>query len=284
MRARNGRVVYWNQLRGYDMHKSSLDKVSAFVEKYLHEYEDVALEVLDVGSQVVEEQTYSHKTIFGNPNWNYIGMDIEDGLNVDVVVDNPYDWKEIPDQSFDVVVCSQVFEHVQFPWASMMEITRVLRGGGVALIVAPSQGREHRYPYDCWRYYSDGMVALVEYVSCNVVEVRTQWRDIYIKSSQWHDTAIVMQKPFWDEDELHSFLLKNRLSKFALQNHVSHKDLKEIKIQVSVVNSKINEMKCLDVFSKLEDTIVQEVGVVSLKYNKVKIHVKGVLNAITKPV
>lgn len=34
-------------------------------------------------------------------------------------------------------------------------MARILEPGGTMLVVAPSAGIVHRYPFDCWRYYPD---------------------------------------------------------------------------------------------------------------------------------
>lgn len=48
-----------------------------------------------------------------------------------------------PDQSIDVVVCNQVFEHLKNVWQPMSEIARVLRNGGHLLFSAPNLASLH---------------------------------------------------------------------------------------------------------------------------------------------
>jgi SAM-dependent methyltransferase len=102
----------------------------------------------------------------------------------------------------DVVVSGQTFEHIDFFWMSAFEIGRVLKPGGIAAIIAPSSGAEHRYPLDCWRYYPDGLAALARYVGFTVLEVGTDWR-----AAPWADSMLVMQKPLWAERERYRFNL-----------------------------------------------------------------------------
>ena len=87
--------------------------------------------------------------------WEYSGLDVEKGPNVDIVVENPYDW-EIPDSSYDVVISGQAFEHIEFFWLTFLEMARVLKPQGLIILIAPSRGPQHRYPVDCWRFYPDG--------------------------------------------------------------------------------------------------------------------------------
>ena len=55
---------------------------------------------------------------------------------------------ELPDASFDVVICSQVYEHVPDPARMLAEIHRVLRPGGVCYFAATNRLRvmeQHYY-------------------------------------------------------------------------------------------------------------------------------------------
>lgn len=177
------------------MHDTSFDTMRTFVRVHLGAARGKPLEVLDFGSQVVDEQPRSYRELFDDDRWNYRGLDIEAGSNVDVVIDNAYSWDAIPADSIDLVVSGQAFEHVEYFWASMFEIVRVLRPGGLAAIIAPAGGFEHRYPVDCWRFYPDGARALANYVDCEVVDVFTDWQH-----GEWDDTILVVRKPEWDID------------------------------------------------------------------------------------
>lgn len=134
------------------MHLSALDKMKAFVDTYLAEHKSGSLEILEVGSRVIPSHI-SQRNLFENNNWIYKGLDIEDGENVDIVPSNPYDWLEIEDNSFDVVLSSQTFEHIPYFWVTAFEIGRILKDGGLAIIIAPTSGTEHRYPLDAFRYF-----------------------------------------------------------------------------------------------------------------------------------
>jgi SAM-dependent methyltransferase len=177
------------------MHDSAFEKAQVFRSTYLAPYENEPLTVLDVGSAVVAAGHRSNREALTNPAWRYVGLDIEPGPNVDVVVADPYDWREVETGSIDVVACSQVLEHTEFFWITILEIARVLRPNGLAFIVAPGAGPLHRYPVDCWRFYDDGLPALAKWADLAVIESRVQWRPVYRRGNQWRDAAIVLQRP-----------------------------------------------------------------------------------------
>jgi SAM-dependent methyltransferase len=107
---------------------------------------------------------------------------------------------EIADDTYDLVISGQALEHVEFFWGTAFEIGRVLKPGGITALIAPSNGFEHRYPVDCWRFYADGMTALAKYLGFEVVDVFTDWgRDV------WQDSILVMRKPQWDATDRQRF-------------------------------------------------------------------------------
>ncbi len=176
------------------MHQSSLDKMRAFRKKFLDGREVEALKILDLGSQDVNG---SYKPFFGSPSWNYVGLDMSAGKNVDIVLADPYDWREVESSSVDVLVSGQAFEHIEFFWLTMIEIARVLKPGGLCCIIAPSGGYEHRYPVDWWRFYSDGFSALARFAQLDVLDVTMQadGGDYKDGSELWKDTMLICRKP-----------------------------------------------------------------------------------------
>lgn len=180
------------------MHASAQDKARVFRKAYLADVEKTPLTLLDVGSAIVAGQSLSNRDVLQNPGWTLLGMDIEPGLNVDVAVADPYHWTEIASGSVDVVTCSEVFEHAEYFWITILEIARVLKGNGLAFITSPGGGPRHRFPVDCWRFYDDAFAALARYAGLNLLEAQVQWVPAYRKGIQWRDSSAVMQKPVRD--------------------------------------------------------------------------------------
>lgn len=176
------------------MHQSSLEAMARFVEEELGDRRGQALQILDVGSMDVNG---SYRQFFDDPAWTYTGVDMEAGPGVDAVLPQPYDWSGLADSAYDVVVSGQAFEHIEFPWVTILEVARVLRPGGLLCLIVPSGGHEHRYPLDCWRYYPDGIRALAHWADLDVVRADTAWeprRDYTDNSARWADTVLVARK------------------------------------------------------------------------------------------
>jgi SAM-dependent methyltransferase len=98
----------------------------------------------------------------------------------------------IPDQSFDLVVCTEVLEHTLQPFRAVAEIQRMLRPGGLLLLSAPFNFRIHGPLPDCWRFTVHGIRSLLGslFTDIQVEEVETPDRPLM----PIHYTAIA-QKP-----------------------------------------------------------------------------------------
>ncbi|MBK8700530.1 MAG: methyltransferase domain-containing protein [Saprospiraceae bacterium] len=126
--------------------------------------------VLDVGSYDVNG---SYKHLFPIDKFDYKGLDMAEGPNVDIFIENPYIWKNLETDSFDVVISGQAFEHIEFFWLTLAEMTRVLKKGGLLCIIAPNGFGEHRFPVDCYRFFTDGMISLARFVNLEPLHAHT---------------------------------------------------------------------------------------------------------------
>lgn len=164
------------------MHEDSKKLMRGFIANFLNG--NKALRILDVGAYDVNG---NYRELFSQ--YCYTGMDVEPGPNVDLVVSKPYDWKEIEDESYDIVVSGQALEHIEFPWLTMTEISRVMTRGGLCCIVFPSKGPLHYYPLDCWRIMPQGAAALAKWVGLKVLDIRESHNE------KWADIGLIAEKP-----------------------------------------------------------------------------------------
>ena len=172
------------------MHPSSLQHMERVVKQHLNS--DSELKILDIGSYDVNG---CYKPLLTQPKWHYTGIDLSAGPNVDLVLTSPYRIP-LPDNSVDVIVSGQAFEHIEYFWLTWMEMVRLLKPWGYIFLIAPSRGPEHGYPVDCWRYYSDGFKALARYGRLAMIEVSTDWEPHEEPNSAvWGDTVGVFRKP-----------------------------------------------------------------------------------------
>jgi len=154
------------------MHESSMKRMQWFINEYLPSPngQDEKMQVLDVGSYDVNG---TYRPLFPENSFRYTGLDMAAGPNVDVVAETPYRWPQLQTDSFDTVISGQAFEHTEFFWETLTEMTRVLKPGGLLCIIVPNGFGEHRYPVDCYRFLADGMIAMARYVRLEILHAHT---------------------------------------------------------------------------------------------------------------
>mgnify|MGYP006105643443 FL=1 len=141
------------------MHSSALESFLDFQKTYLNSLKSKnSIKVAEIGSY--NYNSGIKKNILNE--LEYIGVDIQKGPNVDIVLDNPYKFP-FEDNSIDVIISISAFEHTEFFWLTYLEILRVLKPDGLFFLNAPSNGKYHRYSTDNWRFYPDSSISLAKW-------------------------------------------------------------------------------------------------------------------------
>ena len=172
-------------LEDINMHKSSYEKMNWFKSTFLDKYD--TLNILDVGSLDLEGN-YNYKSIFNEHNWNYVGLDYESGNNVDIVVEDIYNWFEINDNTFDVVISGQFLGNLPYFWLTMVQIERVLKDGGYTCIIVPTKCLDDNNRLNCYQFFETGLEYLAKYVDLDIINISTN--DI----KPWYDSCLVARK------------------------------------------------------------------------------------------
>ncbi len=170
------------------MHDTAYEHGRLFFELYWQPSFEV---VVDLGSQDVNGSLRDHCP----PGSRYVGLDMEPGPGVDIVVE-PGATLPFADASVDVVVSTSTFEHDIFFWETFLELARVVRPGGLVYMDAPSNNDFHRYPLDCWRFYPDAGIALAKWAAARGVPIELV-ESFVAKPGEagWADFVAVFHKP-----------------------------------------------------------------------------------------
>ena len=136
------------------MHISAIESFLDFKKNYLNNLNQ-KIKIIEIGSQSINDSIKKHLS----ENHSYIGVDIENGENLDVVLEDPY---KLPfeNESIDVVVSISTFEHTEFFLLTYLEILRILKPTGLFFLNVPSNSKFHRFATDNWRFYPDSAKAL----------------------------------------------------------------------------------------------------------------------------
>jgi len=107
--------------------------------------------ILEVGSRNVNG-SFKNVLMKHNPK-SYLGIDIQKGVNVDEICDVCNLTKRFNNQCFDIVVCTEVIEHVKDWRNGIINLMNVTKIGGMILLTSRSKGfGEHSFPHDYWRF------------------------------------------------------------------------------------------------------------------------------------
>lgn len=125
-------------------------------EKYLYEVGNKpGMKVLEIGSREVTGASNARK---GFAKAEYVGFDYYPGENVDIVGDAHKLSSYFKDgEQFDLIFSSACFEHFAMPWVVALEITRLLKVGGLVFVETHFSFSSHERP---WHFFQFSDMAL----------------------------------------------------------------------------------------------------------------------------
>jgi colanic acid/amylovoran biosynthesis glycosyltransferase len=104
--------------------------------------------------------TKPYRKIFENYVTRYIGVDISKNPSVDSYSD--YQSKTLlPDAYADIILSTQVLEHVENPTGYLQECYRLLKHDGLFILSTHGTWKYHPNPKDLWRWTGEGLKKVV---------------------------------------------------------------------------------------------------------------------------
>lgn len=179
------------------MHSSAYNHMKSKIEKYL--VPGKPYDIVEIGSRVVDGQNLNHFALLKDYRCKYIGIDIKEGVNVDIVMRDPYGFP-LDSASCDVVISGQVFEHIPFFWVTFLEMARILKPNGYIFLTVPSRGHVHasKQEFDCWRFYPDSMRALGAFAGLDLLEVHTDFPP-RVPQGRAYDYTKIAPNQYWGD-------------------------------------------------------------------------------------
>jgi hypothetical protein len=127
---------------------------------------------LEVGSKDYGT-TQDLRSLFASKG-QYIGLDMEDGSGVDIVLDLTGNFEQIDarlgSRRFGTIFCLSVMEHCENPFRMAENLTLLLKPGGTLCIGVPFSWQIHGYPNDYWRFTPEGVKKLFPRIKFDIQE------------------------------------------------------------------------------------------------------------------
>ena len=110
---------------------------------------------------ITKQQYIAIDTTCGDNEWNY--------SNLDTIAD----LGKLPFKSnlFDLVICTQVLEHINDPQHVLNELFRTTKTGGTICLTAPQGWGVHQAPFDFFRYTHFGLRYLMEKAGFEIISI-----------------------------------------------------------------------------------------------------------------
>ena len=126
-----------------------LEPTLYWIEAVNEEFDLKPKRVLDIGSREQKGRSGA-RDLF--PDTYYVGVDIKEGENVDVVIDAYRLEKRFAPGQFDAVLCLHLLEHIARPWLVLKQVDYVIVDLGLLYVSIPTIGYPvHNHPGDYWR-------------------------------------------------------------------------------------------------------------------------------------
>ena len=138
--------------------------VNKFIKEIAKTYDVEGKTLLDVGAGHQPYKAYFNKVQYESCDSDQVIKEMKYD-----VLDVKHDFycninEKIPkeEKSYDLVLCSDVLEHVYDPKNVIKEISRILKDDGTFIITVPQCGGEHMLPHNYFNYLGPGLEYLLK--------------------------------------------------------------------------------------------------------------------------
>lgn len=110
-----------------------------------------------------------YRSLFAPYLGRYIGADIPENTLAEAVLEPETSRIELEDASVDLVISTQVLEHVNSPRLYLEEAFRICKAGGLLILSTHGHWMYHPTPQDFWRWTSSGLKNTIEQAGFEVI-------------------------------------------------------------------------------------------------------------------
>lgn len=148
----------------------------------------------------------------------YIGVDIIEGRDVDLICSAENLVEKFGKDSFDIVLSFEMLEHTKTWQKAISNMKNVCKPGGAILITTRSLGYPyHGYPNDFWRFEAEDMREIFSDFDIVALEKDDLWPGIFIKAKKPDEFKEINLSKY----ELYSIVINRKTEKITEQDFQS---------------------------------------------------------------
>ena len=139
--------------------------------------------ILEIGSKNINGSVRPIIEKLCSPS-EYVGIDIEEGKYVDVVLPAEKVLDYFGRETFDVIISTELLEHVK-DWRIVIDnMKKVLRKNGTIYLTTGSYGfNYHGYPFDYWRYEESDMRKIFsDFEISEIINQEVTYPGVFVKA------------------------------------------------------------------------------------------------------
>jgi SAM-dependent methyltransferase len=136
----------------------------------------------------------------------YDVANLEPAEGVTVIADLMNESSPTMDSQYDLIICTQVLEHVPNPFIAVGTLNRWLRPNGHALVTVPVSYPYHADPKDYWRFTKDSAEYLFK--DWKVANIRCFGNRLMVVAAYWYwMVEDLPSEALWVEDDTNATII-----------------------------------------------------------------------------
>jgi SAM-dependent methyltransferase len=160
---------------------------------YVHEFirreaiplMEPGMKVLDAGSGKLPEQYLREEILSTGATLHTCDLNFGPGVDFEADVSD----MAFEDGSYDIVLNTQVLEHVKDPGKVCKELARVLKPGGLLFLTTPQSSPLHNLPWNFFNFTNLGLGLLMDAAGLKVEKVQAQGGHFALLAFELHWTV-----------------------------------------------------------------------------------------------
>lgn len=140
-------------------------RLKRFVKEVAVKYDQPGKKIIDIGAGTCQYKSFFSKL-------TYFSQDIQNNQGKSIDYIGSID--ELPENSFDYILCTQVLEHLKDPQSAFKNFYRILKNNGKVFLTTHMAFEEHMIPNDYFRFTKYGLKYLAESSGLCVKKIEAQ--------------------------------------------------------------------------------------------------------------